>query len=93
MIRVLQYSTRATAEDYFPSVHDHNRITDLRYCPQVVADVDHGHFYFTLQPLQVPENFRATGQVDVGQGFIQQQNIRAAQECAGDGYPLLLPAR
>ena len=57
-----------------------------------MGDKDEGNAYFLLNVFQFPLHFLAQLEVQRTQRFIQQQNLRLIDQCAGDGNTLLLSA-
>ena len=58
-----------------------------------MGDVDKGDVHFPLQALEFQLHLLAQLEVQRAQGFVQQQHPGLVDQAAGDGHPLLLPAR
>ena len=59
----------------------------------VMGDVDHRGAKRLVQPHQLDPHVGPQGGIKVGQGFVEQEDLRLAHDGAADGNPLALAAR
>jgi hypothetical protein len=59
---------------------------------ELVAHVDHGHVELVAQGLKIRENLLAAGDVEGGEGLVEQQELRLGEEGAAQADALALAA-
>ena len=73
-------------------VHDHDGVGHGEGLLLVMGDVDEGDAHGLLNALELVLHVLAQTQVQCAEGFVQQQDLRPVDQCAGDGDALLLSA-
>ncbi len=82
------------AKSFYAAVLQHQHfIGKMKDLIQRVADVEHGDINLPRQPLQIGQQLPLAGDVERGQGFIQQQQFGCGEQRTADGDPLLLSSR
>ncbi len=70
----------------------HQRVRQIQNFVHGMADVENGNVQLPGQPGDEGHNLRLAGGVQGGQRLVHEQQVRAGQQGAADGDPLLFPA-
>ena len=89
---VVQLQRRADLFDA-PTVEHHHLVGQGHGFDLVVGHVDHGRLQFFMQARQLQAHLHAQGGVEVGQRFVEQEDLRVAHNRSANRHALALATR
>jgi hypothetical protein len=93
VLGVVEHAGGGAALDHRPTAQDDRLVGELAHDGQVVADEDVGDVSFVADVGEQVQHLGLNGDVEGGDGFVEDQDCWLRCEGAGDRDPLPLAAR